>query len=198
MPGRILSLSPVPSVSLPHWNYFLAIEDDIGRIGRYIELTPANFTTYSIETARLLMTATQEIDVLFKQLCGLKGNGAKDEKAYRLSVPKIYPRITTAKVQLSRYGLNFTPFESWEEGVTPKWWTANNKVKHERHSRFPEASVGNMLDAVSALLLANIYYHHATGTISDLFPGTIHFLPVGMVEGLEMSGLGWVPKYKIL
>src|SRR4029453_3009547 len=60
MPSRTFSLPAVPSVSLPHWNYFLAIENDIGRIGRYIELTRANFTTYSIETARLLMAATQE------------------------------------------------------------------------------------------------------------------------------------------
>src|SRR6266705_161362 len=142
MPQRIFSLSLVPSVSLPHWNYFLAIEDDISRIGRYIELTQANFTAYSIETARLLMAATQEIDVLLKQLCTVKGDSAKEEKGYRVSVPQVYPRIPKAEVQVSPYGLNFTPFESWQMGLTPTWWTANNKVKHERHTNFSEASVG--------------------------------------------------------
>jgi hypothetical protein len=131
-------------------------------------------------------------------LCAHKGDSAKDEKAYRVLVPQAYSRITEAEVQVSPYGLNFTPFASWKTGVTPKWWTGNNKVKHERHTHFPEASVANMLDAVSALLVANLYYHHAIGTIGDLFPGTIHFLPVGMVEALETSVLGLIPKYKIL
>jgi len=198
MPGRIFSLSVVPSVSLPHWNYFLAIENDIARIGRYIELTQANFTAYSIETARLLMAATQEIDVLLKQLCAVKGDSAKNEQRYRVSVPQVYPRIPKAEVQVSPYGLNFTPFENWQTGVTPTWWTANNKVKHERHTNFSKASVENMLNAVSALLVANLYYHDAAGTIGNLFPGTDHFLPVGMVEALDTSALGWIPKYKIL
>jgi len=40
-----------------HWNYFFAIEDDLATLSRYVEFHEDNFTTYSIEIARILMTA---------------------------------------------------------------------------------------------------------------------------------------------
>jgi hypothetical protein len=62
------------------------------------------------------MAATQEVDVLFKQLCTLKGDSAKDEKGFRLSVPQIYSRVPKPEVQVSPYGLHFTAFEGWPTG----------------------------------------------------------------------------------
>jgi len=41
--------------SLNHWNYFLAIESDLEAVSRYIEPCKANFKTYSIEQARILV-----------------------------------------------------------------------------------------------------------------------------------------------
>ena len=38
-----------------HWNYFLAIEEDLENLSRYIDLREDNFGTYSIETAKILM-----------------------------------------------------------------------------------------------------------------------------------------------
>lgn len=196
---RILASPPAPSKSLPHWNYFLAIEEDINRLGRYVELAPANFPTYSIEMARMLMAATQEIDVLLKQLCAAKGQVAKDEQGYRHSVPQLYSRFGHSKIQVIPFGLDFIPFASWHTGITPKWWTANNKVKHERHTHFREASLENTLNAACGLLVANLYYHDAIGAIADLFPSTKHLVPVGMIEAVEPSFYGGlIPKYKIL
>ncbi|GEM_PF-733291 len=45
-------------MTLTHWNYYLAIESDLENLTRYIEFHPDNFATYSIENAKLLMTAT--------------------------------------------------------------------------------------------------------------------------------------------
>ena len=61
-----------------HWNYFLAIEEDLENLSRYIELREDNFATYSIETAKILMAASQEVDVLFKAIC--RHHKAKAEK----------------------------------------------------------------------------------------------------------------------
>lgn len=53
-----------------HWNYFLALEQDMDVVARYIEFTHANLNVYSIELAHLLFAASSEVDVIAKLLCG--------------------------------------------------------------------------------------------------------------------------------
>ena len=143
--------------SLVHWNYFLSIEKDVLELSRFIEFSGSNLNTYSTEIARILMSATQECDVLLKQVCL---NSHSNEQGYRADIPQQHPLFCDQKVLLPRYDLSFTPFTEWKQGKTPSWWTANNKVKHERHNKFEMASLENMLNSVSALLLSNIYYYH--------------------------------------
>jgi hypothetical protein len=52
-----------------HWNYLLALDRDAAVIARFVEFTPDNFGTYSIELARLLMAAASEVDVVAKLAC---------------------------------------------------------------------------------------------------------------------------------
>ena len=35
--------------SFPHWNYFLAMEEDLDRLSRFVEFTTNNYECYSIE-----------------------------------------------------------------------------------------------------------------------------------------------------
>jgi hypothetical protein len=64
------------------------------------------------------------------------------------------------------------------------WWSANNKVKHGRDTNFGSASLENVIDAVGALLLANICSHVIIKGESRLVPrrDTRLFTP----------GRGWV------
>lgn len=52
-----------------HWNYFLALESDLGVASRYVEFNIQNCEVYSIEFAHLLFAAASEIDVVAKLLC---------------------------------------------------------------------------------------------------------------------------------
>ena len=52
-----------------HWNYFLALEADVCKLSRYIELQKDNYETYSIELVRILFAACSEIEVVMKLLC---------------------------------------------------------------------------------------------------------------------------------
>jgi hypothetical protein len=54
-----------------HWNYFLALENDLETLSRYIEFDRANFGVFSIELAHLLFAAASEVDVLAKRTCEL-------------------------------------------------------------------------------------------------------------------------------
>ena len=40
-----------------HWAYFLALEDDLYTLSRYVEIAKPNYETYSIEISRLLLSA---------------------------------------------------------------------------------------------------------------------------------------------
>ena len=52
---------------VPHdWNYFFCLEEDIIALSRWIEFSAENERDYSIELARLLMTAGAEVDVVAK------------------------------------------------------------------------------------------------------------------------------------
>jgi len=52
-----------------HWNYFLALEDDLHKLSRYVEFVEANFNCFSLEISRILLAAASEADVVAKQLC---------------------------------------------------------------------------------------------------------------------------------
>jgi hypothetical protein len=54
-----------------HWNYFIALEQDLEKTSRYIEFCNANREVFSIELAHLLFAAASEVDVLAKCICKL-------------------------------------------------------------------------------------------------------------------------------
>jgi|ERR1017187_508198 hypothetical protein len=157
-----------------HWNYFLALEADAVYASRYVEYSPKNFQTFSIEFAHLLMSAAQDVDVLLKQVCAKHGDPSEKELGYRKFFANKFPKIGDAKVNLPLHSLDFVPFADWlhTPSTTPAWWTANNKVKHERHTQFECANLQNMLSALSALLIANIYFILECGNRNDYVDGT--------------------------
>jgi hypothetical protein len=142
--------------ALPHWNYFLCLEDDIERLSRWIEFSPENESVYSIELARLLMTAAAEVDVVARALCKLIEPNARAESitSYQSVLMAAVPMLPQAIVELPRYGLSFQPWLNWKTPKTPpQWWSGNNKVKHHRSEHFKQANLRNVLNAVAGLLL---------------------------------------------
>jgi hypothetical protein len=182
---------------LHHWNYLLAIEDDVQRLSRFVEFSPANFEVYSVEIARLLMSCTQEADVLLKQICHQYGNTSESETGYRNFIPNRFPALVASQVSLPAYGLTFEPFKSWERNETPNWWTANNKVKHERHTKFSMASLENLLNSASGLLLLNLYFYAGESKLDDLCPDTKILHPDCFIVGVAPSTIGLVRIYEV-
>ncbi len=50
-------------------DYFLAFENDLKTLARYIQFSKDNFKTYSLELVMLLLAAGSEVDVTAKCLC---------------------------------------------------------------------------------------------------------------------------------
>jgi hypothetical protein len=156
----------------PHWQYFLAIESDVEITTRYIQPTRDNFNTYSIEFARILLSAGSEIDVVAQVLCRkLDGqSGADNIEKYREQITAKYPLLPTMRVIVPRYGFYLEPWRDWERGKTPLWWRSYNKVKHERDAHFSDANLQNTLLAVAGLFCLVLYYYQPALYANELKP----------------------------
>lgn len=144
-----------------HWNYFIALEQDLAKVSRFIEFSEDNFISYSIELAHLLLAASSEVDVVLKALCNLK-NPAVDHQNinhYRKTVKAHFPDLVSEKCLINRYGLELEPWTNWQGEQNPIWWRSYNNVKHQRNQYFSEANLKNTLNAVSGLSLVVLYYY---------------------------------------
>lgn len=164
-----MGIEEVPTPT--HWNYFLAIEDDIDRLSRYLELTETNFPAYSLELARILFCSSSEIDVVAKQFCkqiNLSSNADNISK-YRELIVAHYPQITQTRVHLPKFGLTLNPWEEWID-KSPIWWRAYNNVKHHRHTHFPDANLKNSLNATAALFVLLLLFYKTEAAQGQLNP----------------------------
>lgn len=163
---------------LPHWNYFLCLEDDVVRLSRWVEFSEKNLECYSIEIARLLMSVSAEVDVVAKLLCkSLNPESTADSIGkYQQEISSAFPTIHKALAGIPRHGIDLYPWSNWATPKTPpKWWSATNKVKHHRSSHFHQATLGNLLDAMGGLLvLLTLYYRKE---VNRLMPLSQLFIP---------------------
>lgn len=151
-----------------HWNYFLALESDVVRLARFIEFCDDNFSAYSIEIARLLMTAAAEVDVVAKLVCQNLDpqSRTRNIKGYAsVILGADEPKLPALTILIPRYGLTLKPWISWTPKTPPLWWNAYNRVKHHRDTGFREANLGNGLNAMAALFSLTLYHYALQLTI---------------------------------
>lgn len=164
---------------VPHdWNYFFCLEEDIIALSRWIEFSFENEGVYSIELARLLMTASAEVDVVAKSLCNRINPDAKASSinAYQAVLLVAYPDLPNATVFIPRFGKELRPWSNWQkEKSTPHWWTANNKVKHHREEHFKLANLKNVLNSIAALFVLLLL--RTAKDRESIYPGPTVFEP---------------------
>ena len=148
--------------TLLHWNYFLALEEDLEQAARYIEFSENNFETYSIELVHLLLAAASEVDVIAKEICrrlqpDLSADNIND---YRKIITAGIPSLSTEPVFVPRFGLTLRPWSNWsEEDRNPLWLRMYNLVKHQRNDYFKDANLKNALNSMAGLLVAVTHYY---------------------------------------
>ncbi len=140
--------------SMAHWAYFIALEEDFGNLSRYVEFAEPNYGTYSIEFARLLLTAGAEVDVLLKTICTQLTPEAEPDRisGYHPIIATHLPGFFEFEVSLPHWEMTIVPWEQWKDGVSPRWWKAHTRVKHKRHEHFADAN-----------LFKSLYRHRSDG-----------------------------------
>lgn len=142
-----------------HWRFFLAIERDVERTTRFVEPAEANYRTYSIEFARLIISTCSEADVVAKVLCEAiaPGKSAKKIDDYRATILGQFPRFHESVVRIPRFGLAMRPWDEWGRSENPGWWRDHQLVKHRRHENFAKADLEHCIVSAAGLMCLVLY-----------------------------------------
>jgi hypothetical protein len=183
-----------------HWNHFLMLDSDAIKISRFIEFTEDNYKTYSLQLARLLMSASAEVDIVAKLACGHVNPKAKCRTIvdYHKVLATGCPNLKNYPVRILRFDLKFKPWTSWSAKVSPKWWTACNQVKHHRDTQFSAANLKNALNAVAALYVMLLYAFPTEAQQGGLHPRPQLFsIPEEFVAGYGPIEMGTPVSYRL-
>jgi hypothetical protein len=153
-----------------HWHYFLELEKEFANTLRFVEYVPDHLDVYSFEFARLLLLSCSELDVIFKIVCThINPSSAADSIGDYFSEITTVFDITVEKVIIPRFKETLLPFEKWDKGQPPFWWTNYNKVKHHRHTEFTRANFKSVIYSISGLLIVNLIVLETNNLLRNTF-----------------------------
>lgn len=156
--------------ALIHWNYFLALEEDLERLARFVDFS-GNENTYSLEIARILLGASSEVDVVLKAICQQISPNSKASNImhYEAEISRALPNFKFFEVTIPKYGLTYQPWINWAKNASPNWWIAHNNVKHSRDKCFnTDATLIHCLNAIGALYIAVLYLYKSEAENCEL------------------------------
>jgi hypothetical protein len=178
-----------------HWQYLCSLASDVENASRYVEISPDNFETFSIEFTRILLAIGSEVDVVAKVLSGEIDPSGKHKNIgdYRTTITEKYPNLHTMKILIVLYELILTPWDKWKINKNSQWWEGYTNVKHHRHTHFKDANLKNTLNALAGLFVLVYYWRRFYGDVGQLdklpWPGLL-----GIPDRL-VGGTVWVDYY---
>lgn len=141
------------------WRYYQSLEEDFERTTRYVSLNEKNYSTFSIEYARLLQAICSELEIVLKQICGIE-----DEKYYNIGdlskkILSIDNDFLEHTIYLQKYfHSHIKPFkEEIDEKGVPFWWKAYDCIKHNRKLKMEQSNLKCVLFALAGLYFCEDY-----------------------------------------
>ena len=161
------------------WPIYKQIENEFKELSLYIHIDKKQLNTYSIKISDLILRTVSEYENLAKELC--KKNSIKflDKNKHSKKIVNFHEYIEKLdqKYEINRKVVTFSydnaeenfdtgrmPFKKIEIKIGNKnkntwsWYQAYNLIKHDRIKNYRKANVLNLIDAMAALFLLNIYY----------------------------------------
>ena len=146
-------------LSRNYWRYYRMLEDKFLATANYVEINPANFSSFSNEYALLLQSIGAELDNFFKVYCGFALTDRKNIADYAAFVLADFPSIIAEQIRVLGTEITVTPFTGWNAAAPAQslaWWMAFDHIKHNRIGNFPEANQENVLNMLAALFLLEV------------------------------------------
>ncbi|VGO21739.1 hypothetical protein [Pontiella sulfatireligans] len=170
--------------------YFLKLESDFHAVANYTGCAEINDATCSIEFAQQLVCINTECEAVLKKICKIIGpkNPADNMGHYKRTILGRFPEIHKAPVRVNRFHRTVHPFAAWNKaGGRLDWWNAYQDIKHHRDSNFEKANLKNTLEALSALLILELYlYAIVSSNGAEKLGGALLLWAPGMPR-LEMA-----------
>jgi hypothetical protein len=163
-----------------NWYTYRNLEDDLLESSKHVAIDDLNDETWSEKLANLLILTGSAVDSFFRDMqdCPYintdpyftkvqkqikkhrkKYRGKRDWTIdhFREAYEPIY-ELSKNRVKISSgLGLHeeITPFEDFDTSSIPDWWTQYNGLKHTYYSNLRNATLSNVLHALSGLLVLN-------------------------------------------
>lgn len=179
-----------------YWNYYLELEEQLIQTKRFVDFDVLNYKTFSIEYLKLLQATCSEIDVVAKIIAekfdpSFAKLETKNIQKWGFVIQNHFKEIQSRKVSFLN-DFYITPWQNWmyeqykdknnsvryrllAGAETPRWWTAYNKVKHERTSRYQNgktnycrANLENLISAMAALFVLEMQFIEELNKKSDV------------------------------
>jgi hypothetical protein len=84
---------------------------------------------------------------------------------------RAFPDVPAFQILVPRFGLTLTPWDEWgKPSGVPFWWTAYNKIKHNRDSEYHRAALKNVLNSVAGLFVMVLYLYRDKARNGQLLP----------------------------
>lgn len=87
-------------LSRNYWRYYRMLEDKFLATANFVEINPANFSSFSNEYALLLQSIGAELDNFFKVYCGFNLTDRKTITDYITPVLRDFPSITEEQIKV--------------------------------------------------------------------------------------------------
>ncbi len=161
-------------MDLYFWNAYKRLEKEVLELSEYIHISDDQLDVYSLKIGDLLVRTAIEAETLVKLLYhengGTKPNGKDlyfDTDCFKLLEDKWTLSKKTIVVTAPSFFLMgnrmLRPLhKAYKRGTSSsKWQIAYQAVKHDRVNNQKSGNIGNLLLALGALYILNIYYRGA-------------------------------------
>lgn len=125
-----------------YWKQFISLEKEFTDTMKYVSLDKENENTFSAAYSKLLLQIGSEVDIVLKTYCRMIeptffGNKIPE---YKCLICDNNIEFSVQEVLVTTTGQLLQPWLAWSGYVNeekkeisqPYWWTAYNKIKHER------------------------------------------------------------------
>lgn len=162
-----------------YWPVYKNLEKEFLKLADYIHFSDDQLGTYSMFIADLIVRCSVEIEAISKELyCMLGGNMSptdpqgnnRDLYFDTDCLDLLEQKWILSKKQIAVSAVNFYLADKKYKELTPlykackrgtsgsKWKQAYQAVKHDRRNSLKKASIENLLQALGALYILNLYY----------------------------------------
>lgn len=153
------------------WVNYLQIEKELIESFKYVELSVDNYNTYSSKFLKIFLQVGSEIDVCFKEYIKLISTNNRCENIidYKNELLNNDMDFFDEEVNCNTINILIKPWNDLQNNNNLCWWTAYNKVKHQRTDQitinnitkesYKFANLENVIFSLAGLyiLLMNIF-----------------------------------------